>query len=140
MSACSAGADPSGQVIGTLFESTRQEWQSADVGACGSTLRPPGKGSVAGDAPPDRKGWGSPLLGVSRVSIIDSGKVVSFTTGRDGSEFPLGTVSIQRVGSDEDYALNPGGREFPEFGGDNNAGRHPHATGVSTNKDFSGRL
>ena len=87
MSACSAGADPSGQVIGTLFESTRQEWQSADVGACGSTLKPREEGLVAGDAPPGFKcGQGIPRLGVSRVSIIGSGEGVSLTTGWDGSE------------------------------------------------------
>ena len=51
-----------------------------------------------------------------------------------------GNSFFERVESDEDCALNPGDWEFPEFGAENNAGRHPHATGVSTNKDFNGRL
>ena len=115
-----------------------QEWRSAVVGACGSTLKPREEGLVAGDAPPDFKcGQGIPRLGVSRVSIIDSGKDVSFTTGWDGSESPLGTVSIQRGGG-EDCALNPGDREFPAISAESNAGGHPHATGVSTEQDVVG--
>ena len=42
------------------------------------------------------------------------------------------------MGSNEDCALNPGDREFPELGAESNAGRHPHATGVSTDKDVGG--
>ena len=89
---------------------------------------------MAGDVPPDFKcSQGAPGLEESRVSTMGSGKVESWTTGWDGSESPLGTVSIQRGGSDEDCALNPGDREFSECGAATNAGRHPHATGVSTN-------
>ena len=68
---------------------------------------------------------------------MGSGKVVSLTTGWDGSESPLGTVSIQRGGG-EDYALNPGDREFPVFGAVTSSGEHPHATGVSTEQDVVG--
>ena len=75
---------------------------------------------------------------MSRVSIIGSGEGVSLTTGWDGSESPLGTVSIQRGGSDEDCALNPGDREFPAISAESNAGGHPHATGVSTEQDVVG--
>jgi len=89
------------------------EWHSADVGALGSKSKPLGGGLLAKDVPPGLKcGQGIPRLDGGRVSIIDSGKVVSLTTGWDGSESPLGTVSIQRGGG-EDYALNPGDREFP---------------------------
>ena len=80
---------------------------------------------------------GAPGLEESRVSTMGSGKVVSLTTGWDGSESPLGTVSIQRGGG-EDCALNPGDREFPVCGAVTSSGEHPHATGVSTDKDVGG--
>ena len=55
---------------------------------------------MAGDVPPDFKcSQGAPGLEESRVSTMGSGKVVSLTTGWDGSEFPLGTVPMQRGGA-----------------------------------------
>ena len=52
------------------------EWHSADVGALGSKSKPLGGGLFAKDVPPDFIcGQKIPRLGVSRVSIIDSGKV-----------------------------------------------------------------
>ena len=93
---------------------------------------------MAGDVPPDFKcSQGAPWLEESRVSTMGSGKDASLTTGWDGSESPLGTVSIQRGGG-EDYALNPGDREFPVFGAVASSGEHPHATGVSTEQDVVG--
>ena len=93
------------------------EWHSAG-GAWGSKLKPPGGGLLAGDAPPDFKcGQGIPRLEESLlVSIIDSGKDVGLTTGWDGSEAPLGTASIQRVGSDEDSLSTREVGGFPKFG------------------------
>ena len=38
----------------------------------------------------------------------------------------------------EDYALNPGDREFPAISAERNAGGHPHAAGVSTEQDVGG--
>ena len=108
------------------------------MGALGSKSKPLGGGLLAKDVPPGLKcGQGIPRVDGGRVSIIDSGKVVSFTTGWDGSEFSLGTVSIQRGGG-EDCALNPGDREFPAISAESNAGGHPHATGVSTEQDVVG--
>ena len=104
----------------------------------GLSVETPGGGVAAGDVPPDLKcGQGAPGLGKSRVSTVGSGKGVSLSTGRDGSEFPLGTVSIQRGGG-EDYALNSGDREFPVFGAATSSGEHPHATGISTEQDVVG--
>ena len=115
-----------------------QESQSARVGAWGHQLKPLEGGLLAGCVPPDFKcGQGAPGLGKSRVSTVGSGKDVSLSTGWDGSEFPLGTVSIQRGGS-EDYALNSGDREFPVGGAATSSGEHPHATGVSTEQDVVG--
>ena len=56
------------------------------------------------------------LLGWKRASIIGSGKDVGLTTGWDGSGAPLGTASIQRVGSDEDSLSTREVGSFPKFG------------------------
>ena len=84
------------------------EWHSAVVGACGTMLSPRERGRL----PVTRR----PRLGVSRVPIIGSGKDVGLTTGWDGSGAPLGTASIQRVGSDEDSLSTREVGGFPKFG------------------------